>query len=132
MIAGTSTELDATLAFHEGDTWTGIPLFTVTPVPADDIALVEMVFLTDDEARREACRITSDSALQIAVTPQTTPPAARIWRFVVPEQALPLTQGKYVWAIHITDDGTPAKRQHYAEGNILVKPKRRRIPVSPS
>lgn len=127
MIAGTSTELDATLAFHEGDTWTGIPLFTVTPVPADDIALVEMVFLTDDEARREACRITSPT--QILITPQTSP---RIWRFVVPEQALPLTQGKYVWAIHITDDGTPAKRQHYAEGNILVKPKRRRIPVSPS
>lgn len=129
MIAGTSTELDATLAFHEGDTWTGIPLFTVTPVPADDIALVEMVFLTDDEARREACRITSNNTLQIAVTPPATP---RVWRFVIPEQALPLTQGKYVWAIHITDDGTPAKRQHYAEGNILVKPKRRRIPVSHS
>jgi hypothetical protein len=130
MIAGTSPELDATLAFHEGDTWTGIPLFSVTPVPATDISLVEMVFLTDDDARREACRITSAIAAQIAITPQTSP---RIWRFVVPAQKLPLTQGKYVWAIHITDSVTPAaNRQHYAEGNILVKPKRRRVPTLPT
>jgi hypothetical protein len=130
MIAGTSPELDATLAFHEGDTWTGIPLFTVTGATfASNITLVEMVFLTDDDARREACRITSAITTQIAVNAPTSPIT---WRFVVPAQKLPLTQGKYVWAIHITDGSDPVKRQHYAEGNILVKPKRRRVPTLPT
>jgi hypothetical protein len=131
MIAGTSTELDATLAFHEGDTWTGIPLFTVTgTVFTSDISLVEMVFLTDDEARREACRITSADPDQIDINTPTSPTIT--WGFVIPTQTLPLTRGKYVWAIHITDDADPPNRQHYAEGNILVKPKRRRVPILPA
>jgi hypothetical protein len=126
MIAGTSTVLDDTLAFHEGDTWTGIPSFTVTPTPFTYLSLVEMVFLTDDEARRESCRITSANADQVSITD------AGNWAFTVPIQALPLARGSYVWGIHLTDASDPPVRQHYAEGNILVKPKRRRVPILPT
>jgi hypothetical protein len=126
MIAGTSTALDATLAFHEGDTWTGIPLFTVTPAPLTYLSLVEMVFLTDDEARRESCRVTSTDPNQISITD------AENWTFTIPTQALPLARGSYVWGIHLTDSSDPVQRQHYAEGNITVKPKRRRVPILPT
>lgn len=126
MIAGTSTALDDTLAFHEGDAWTGIPSFTVTPTPLTPLSLVEMVFLTDDQARRESYRITSLDADQISITD------AENWVFTIPVQALPLARGTYVWGIHLTDTSDPSIRQHYAEGNILVKPKRRRVPILPT
>jgi hypothetical protein len=124
MIAGTSTVLDDTLAFHEGDTWRGIPLFTVTPAPASDLYLAEMVFLVDDSARREAHRLSSTEVTQIDITGD-----GNTWEFAIPPQKLPLKEGKYVWAIILSDSNTPRVVQHYAEGNILVKPKRARQPL---
>lgn len=92
-------------------------------MPALD--LVEMIFLVDDTAKREAWRITSANADQISITGDGS-----TWTFVVPPQSSPLKAGKYVWAIRLTDDDDPPNRQHYAEGNIVVKPKRRRVPTN--
>lgn len=123
MIAGTSTVLDDTLAYHQDDTFRGIPLFTVTPAPTSNLSLAEMVFLADDSARREAHRLSSTDTDQIDITGD-----GNTWEFTVPPQKLPLKEGKYVWAIILSDSNTPPVVQHYAEGNIVVHPKRARQP----
>jgi len=118
MIAAKSPELDAMLAFHEGDDWGGIPNVTVVPAPVNPLTRVIMTFLTDLNSKREVDRLDSEDGTIIIED-------VNDWHFRVPAQLMPkLKGGNYNYGITlIDDDGTT---QHYIEGVIPVLPSLRK------
>jgi hypothetical protein len=119
MIAGTSAELDAILAFHEGDQWTGIPLVDVNPNPAPDLARVIMSFTTDLNANREVERLDSAESTIVIIDPNA-------WQFRVPPQMMPkLKAGTYNYGITLIDVNGDGQLYVQGEMTVLRNPRRR-------
>jgi hypothetical protein len=112
MTPGTSTTLDAQIAFVEGDTWGGIPSITVTPTPGPDVASARMHFRESWISPRVLVRLDSSNADEITIT------SAANWTFEVPVQSLSLKAGNYVWQFETTD--TDDRIQTYLQGEIQV------------
>ena len=118
MIAAKSLELDAMLAFHEGDVWGGIPSITIVPAPVNPLTRVIMTFVTDLNAKREVDRLDSEDGTTIINNAGT-------WNFRVPAQRMDkLKAGNYNYGITLIDDD--GVNQHYIEGVIPVLPSLRK------
>jgi hypothetical protein len=111
MIPGTSAQLDANLAFVQGDTWGGIPSITVTPAPAYTADAAIFAIKKTPADIQPVKQLSSDDG-QILITDNTN------WIFSIPAQELDLTAGDYVWQFRITDSNGGI--QTYLQGSFAV------------
>jgi hypothetical protein len=97
--------------FVVGNTWAGIPLYTVTPAPSGVLTEVEIEFRTGSPASPAyvARLLASDNDITI-VSGQ--------WSFIVPQQVLPLPAGTFYQSIKLYDNSTPPKPYTYTVGTI--------------
>lgn len=117
MTPGTSSTINESLTFVEGDTWGGVPginiLVNGTP-PAADVASAKMQFRPTEAS--------SDTILELSTANATiTITSANNWTFVVPAQSLALPAGHYTWGFTTVDVGGVI--QTYLEGTLIVLPK---------
>lgn len=111
MIPGTSAQLDANLAFVQGDTWGGIPSITVTPAPsytADSAIFAIKRNASDVQTLKQL----SSADGEIVISDDTN------WIFAVPAQPLNLNAGTYVWQFRVTDSNGGI--QTYLQGSFQV------------
>lgn len=111
MIPGTSAQLDANLAFVQGDTWGGIPSITVTPAPAHT-ADSAIFAIKRTPADLQPVKQLSSADGEITITDDTN------WVFSIPAQELDLNAGNYVWQFRITDSNGGI--QTYLQGSMAV------------
>ena len=111
MIPGTSAQLDANLAFVQGDTWGGIPTITVTPAPsyAADSAIFAIKRNASDV---QTLKQLSSADGEIVISDDVN------WIFTIPAQTLNLNAGTYVWQFRVTDSNGGI--QTYLQGSIQV------------
>lgn len=122
MIPAESQQLNDALAFVAGDTWQGIPSFTITPSPVAPLAFVRMNFRDSLIATRTVESLTptkqipeNPSLTQIVILNTAT------WSFYIPPQKMPfLKAGNYSWQIETTDG--IGNIQTYCQGTIKVYP----------
>lgn len=119
MIPGVSADLDTSLYMREGDTWCGIPAFSITvnkAVPSDDVVSVVMQFRKDEQTDSYELQITGPTQITFV---------ANDWTFAIPKQALALVykDTPYIWGLKITDAAGVALT--YLEGTMTVG--RRRV-----
>ena len=96
MIPGTASQIDASLAYVQGDTWAGIPTITVTPAPsytADSAIFAIKRQASDIQVVKQ---LSSDDG-DIVISDDTN------WIFTIPAQNLNLNAGTYVWQFRVTD-----------------------------
>lgn len=119
MLPGSSTTLDTSLSFVEGDTWGGIPSLTIRvdgTAPSDDLASVKMQFRTAPTSAETLAQLSSAGG-SITIT------SASDWEIEVPAQELLLYANRtpYFWALQTTDINGIV--QTYLQGTIQVLPK---------
>lgn len=111
MIPGTSAQLDANLAYVQGDTWSGIPSITVTPAPsytADSAIFAIKRNASDVQTLKQL----SSADGEIVISDDVN------WIFTIPAQTLNLNAGTYVWQFRVTDSNGGI--QTYLQGSIQV------------
>ena len=113
MLPGESTTLNAQLAFVQGDTWGGIPVITLDPVPNYSVSSARMPFRESGFEGAPVVTLTS-AAGGITINNAST------WSFTMPAQALPLPAGTYDWQFQTTD--SQGSTQTYLQGTITVEP----------
>jgi hypothetical protein len=113
MIPGTSAQLDANLAYVQGDTWGGIPTITVTPAPSytADSAIFAIKRQASDI---QVVKQLSSGDGEIVISDDTN------WIFTIPAQTLALNAGTYVWQFRVTDSNGGI--QTYLQGSMQVLP----------
>jgi len=97
------------------NTWPGVPLYRVTPVPsgAGNLASVEVQFRQSGvKAPMYSARISSDDAAQIGIV------SAADWSFTIYSQVLPIKEGLYYQSVKLTDDSATPKSYTYTTGTI--------------
>lgn len=108
--------------FTEGDSWDGIPALVISvgpeggpyAPPASPLALVTMRF---SKIGSEAQTIVE---LSSAVPAQITIVSAANWEFSIPEQILPVTEGKWDWQICCKDSTATGKPKTYFADTVEV------------
>ena len=102
--------------FVVGNTWPGVPLYRVTPVPAGagNLASVEVQFRPDNvkSPAYTAKLSTSDTPPGIAIV------SAPDWSFTIYAQTLPLPAGTFFQSVKLTDDSPTPKSYTYTTGTI--------------
>ena len=111
MTPGTSAQLDANLAFVQGDTWGGIPSITVTPAPAYT-AEVAVFAIKRTPADLQPIKQLSSEDGEIVISDSAT------WIFTIPVQQLDIPSGTYVWQFRVTDANGGI--QTYLQGSMSV------------
>jgi hypothetical protein len=100
-------------SFVVGNTWPGIPLYTVTkPAGAGDLDKVEIQF-RQDSPKSPAIISSLTSPGEITIIPDAT-----VWRFTVPARVLELPVGKFFQSVKLWDDSDPPKPYTYTVGTI--------------
>ena len=119
MIPAESEQLNKNLAFVAGDTWQGIPSFSISPPPLNPLVLVRMNFRDTLISTRTMASLSSAKVIpeqplvnQIVISNPTT------WEFYIPEQKLPLKAGTYSWQIETRD--SLGHIQTYCQGTVKV------------
>jgi hypothetical protein len=97
--------------FVVGNTWAGIPLYTVTPAPSGVLTEVEIEFRTGSPASPAYVAKISASEGDITIV-------SGQWSFIVPQQVLPLPAGTFYQSIKLYDNSTPKKPYTYTVGTI--------------
>lgn len=96
-----------------GNTWPGIPLYTVTPPDgAGDLAEVEIMFRADQPSNPAYITKLSVSGGEITIV------SAADWSFTVPPQTLSLGSGTFYQSIKLTDDSVAPQSYTYTAGTI--------------
>ena len=116
MLPGTSTALDTTWSFVQGDTWNETPSLTITEdslPPVNPVASVELQFRQNVWSPNPSLTLSNTDGT-IVIT------SAANWIFQFPEQDLPLKAGTYVYSLRTTDN--TGKVQTYLTGQIVVQP----------
>ena len=111
MIPGTSSQLDSNLAYVQGDTWGGIPSITVTPAPS--YTAVSAIFAI----KRQPSDVQVVKQLN-SVDGEIVITDAANWIFTIPNQALALNAGTYVWQFRVTD--SDGGIQTYLQGSMQI------------
>ncbi len=117
MTPGTSSTLNESLTFVEGDTWGGIPSIAITVLgspPGSDVASAKMQF--------RPAPASSDTILELtSAAGKITIVSANGWTFIVPVQVIALAAGGYSWGFQTVD--IAGVIQTYLEGTMIVLPK---------
>ena len=96
-----------------GNTWPGIPLYTVTkPTGAGDLDKVEIQFRQDSPKSPAIISQLSTVSNEIIV------PNPAVWQFSVAARVLNLPEGKFFQSVKLWDDSTPPKPYTYTVGTI--------------
>lgn len=111
MIPGTSAQLDANLAFVQGDTWGGIPSITVSPAPSYT-AVTAIFAVKRCAADVQTLKQLSSTDGEIVISDDVN------WIFTIPSQTINLNAGTYVWQFRVTDSNGGI--QTYLQGSIQV------------
>ena len=114
MIPGTSTPLNDSLSFVEGDQWGGIPSFAITVngvPPSSDCASAKMQFKVNEFG--EVSQELTSGAAEITISD------ANAWTFAIPAQTLDLNAGSYYWAFQTT--AANGAVQTYLRGTMTVQ-----------
>ena len=101
--------------FVVGNTWPGVPLYRVTPVPAGagNLASVEIQFRQDNvKSPAYTAKLSTSDATQIAIV------SASDWSFTIYSQTLPLPAGTFFQSVKLTDDSPTPKSYTYTTGTI--------------
>jgi len=119
MTPAESEQLNKNLAFVAGDTWQGIPSFSISPPPLNPLVLVRMDF------RNTLVSVRTMESLSSAKAIPETPSVNQIviddainWQFHIPEQKLQLKAGTYAWQIETRD--SLGHIQTYCQGTVKV------------
>ncbi len=118
MPPGTSSALNESLTFVEGDTWGGIPSIAITVLgspPGSDVASAKMQFRPAPDSSDTILELSSSDVTQINIT------SAPNWTFIVPVQDIALAAGSYSWGFQTVD--IAGVIQTYLEGTMTVLPK---------
>lgn len=111
MVPGTSAQLDANLAYVQGDTWGGIPSITVSPAPAYT-AQTAIFGIKRNAADVNPLKQLTSTDGDIVISDATN------WIFSIPAQDLVLNAGSYVWQFRIIDSN--GNVQTYIQGSMQV------------
>lgn len=98
--------------FVVGNTWQGVPLYTISPVPsgAGNLAKVEIQFRSSSPTSPTyVAKIESPG--DITLIPGT-------WSFITPKQVLPLPAGTFYQSVKLFDDSGTPQPYTYTTGTI--------------
>jgi hypothetical protein len=112
MIPGDSVQLDANLAFVQGDTWGGIPSITITPPSTGSTAELAIFAIKKQASDIQTVKQLSSADGDITITDDVN------WIFSIPQQNIGLNAGTYVWQFRVTDSDDVI--QTYLQGSMQV------------
>ena len=111
MVPATSAQLDANLAYVQGDTWGGIPSITISSAPAYTAQSAIFGIKVNLASVNPIRQLTSEAG-EITISDATN------WIFAIPAQTLVLPAGSYVWQFRVTDSN--GSIQTYIQGSLQV------------
>jgi len=99
--------------FVVGNTWQGVPLYTISPVPsgAGDLDDVEIQFRLSSPTSPTYVAKLSVANGDITLVPGT-------WSFIISPQVLPLPAGTFFQSVKLFDDSGTPQPYTYTTGTI--------------
>ena len=116
MPLGSSAILDSNLSFVEGDRWDETPEIALTEAgvpPTDNAVTAVMQFRKTIDSPVVEVELNNTNG-GIVITD------ANGWLFQLPQQALPLKAGSYVWEFKTTDASASGRPKTWLRGTIQV------------
>jgi hypothetical protein len=99
--------------FVVGNTWQGVPLYTIAPIPsgAGNLNDVEIQFRAGSPTSPTYIAKLTASNGDITIVPGT-------WSFIIPQQILPLPVGTFYQSVKLFDDSATPQPYTYTVGTI--------------